>query len=275
MSCAILTPEGIDRLLVGTLSAEEQHPLLEHLSSPCEECLELLAGPAGDVLLERLAGDGLTQAESDRIFAAALAPPARRRSRWMTPNTVGAAIAASVALIGIWGSIPRHQPELVDQPTGQVSFEQTGSGTRLKGTAGRPSAVLIALAGKPGDRSSIHLLPPKANLAKGEVLLLRMRISASFAYLIGFGDEPPARLFWPGPGEEAQARKAGEYELTRGDAALSIDVRALGRAPFLALITSPEPLAVERLERLPRGAKEIAEALPCCGVDVLQPRIDP
>jgi len=258
VTCAILTPERIDHLLRGTVPAADRRVLLDHLSSPCESCLDLLSGPAGDAIVARLGGDGLTAPEADRIFSAAapaVVPTRARRpriQRWVASIALAAAgVAIVVSFLPKWHGIERED-------------------TRLKGTPAHPApeARLIMLAGKPLAPESVRLLQRGEKLGPREVLLVRIRISApAFVYLVGIGESGPGLVLWPDKAVR-EPRPAGEFELARAGDALSIDPRALGRAPQIALIASPRPLEPAVLSRLPRGREQVAAALPDCGVDV-------
>jgi hypothetical protein len=252
MTCAVLTNERLSALLAGTLSRAERPVIEAHLSSPCDACLDLLAGPEGEGLLERIAGAGLSAAEADRAFAAAI-PVAARGPHWMLRTSValGAVLAAAAVAIAVR---PRNT-EI------------------LKGPPLAPHATLVALVGKPGAPDSIRLLPPGLKIERGEVLLLRARLSApAFVYLLALGDGAP-QLLWQTDGDRPHA--GGEFELTLNGETMAIDPRALGRSPKLAVIAAPRALEPSRVLRLPGDEPSLIAALPECGVDVLRLEVSP
>jgi hypothetical protein len=107
-------------------------------------------------------------------------------------------------------------------------------------------------------------------LARGELLLLRIRLNASaWVYLLSQRQGESTELVWPLG--VATRHASGDFELAAAGAALAIDPEALGTGARLMVIASPERIDAGRL-RIPdqlRTRADVEKAFPGCGVDLL------
>jgi hypothetical protein len=264
-SCEILTESVLRAALRGQLPSEQRAVLVRHLREPCESCLDLLQGWTPEEMMSSLHGPGdlLSPEEQQRVFSVAssaaasarpsgsrLAPPGRRR---MPLLAWGAAAGLAFAVL-----VTVVRP---DHPGGSLG---------LKG-APVPSIVLVPLVGARNPTPHIvRALAPGARLARGELLLLRIRLDApAWVYLLSQKQGKAAELLWPL--QPAARHSAGEFELAESGSALAVDPQALGAGGHLLVVASPEPIAQPRLHvREPVHTRaELEKTFPGCGVDVL------
>jgi hypothetical protein len=266
MPCEILTEGVLKAALRRQLPADQRAALLSHLSEPCEECLDMLEGWTAEEMMTSLRAPDelLSPQEQERLFAAAapagspsgrpalrLAHLERRRPPWLAWGAAAAALAV-VTLV------------TVVRPTQQ-------QGERgLKGSTA-PAVSLIPMTGaRTPTPHVVRALAKGGRLAPGELLLLRIRLSApAWVYLLSQKKGEAAELIWP---LQATARhEAGEFEVAESGSALAIDPATVGIGARLLLIASPEPIDGRRLRvRESLSARsELEKAFGGCGVDLL------
>ena len=247
------------------LPAEQRAVLTRHLGEPCEACLDLLERWTTEEMLTELhASDTLlSRGEQERVFAVASAggpsggaalrvvrPERQRRSR--LPWGMGAAAIAAAVLVMVTRPDPRDLTQgLKGAPTPTVALVPfVGARTPT------PHVIRALASGKP--------------LARGELLLLRIRLNApAWIYLLSQRQGEGTELVWPMG--VATRHASGEFELAEAGAALAIDPEALGTGARLVVIASPERIDSGRLriqDQL-RTRAEVEKAFPGCGVDLL------
>lgn len=269
MGCPVLTQERIDLLLKDALPAGDRPILLAHLSEPCDDCLEVLASPANQGLLARVARQPLSSEESERIFAAAIAPASggrkRRSPHWSrrawTAAVAASALAASVTVVSLRQHRHEEQQSLANSP----GLMEPASMQRMKG--GSPAfgiVELTLLAAEPGRPDSLRVVPPHGKIGLREVVLFRVRLGKSgyvtLLALSGTGSRPLP--LWPDGASERHA--PGEFEVTSAGNALSFDLRKLdipGPSIHVAAIASRRPLSPMHLASLPSDPRSLAAAL--------------
>jgi hypothetical protein len=301
MGCPVLTQDRIDLLLKGTLPAGDRPVLLAHLSEPCADCLEILASPANEHLLARIAAHDLSVEESDRIFASAVAPaspaapvgqkrhsPHWARRTWTAAVAAGA-LAAGAALISLKQSPLERQAsrEVVPSSSQPVPALRSVPGTVLTGRdkAGSPAlgvAELMVLAAEPGRPDSLRIVPPRGEIGLREVVLFRVRLGASaYLTLLALPQGAPPFVLWPEGA--AEQRGPGEFEIASAGQALSFDLRRVGgpghppglagigkRLVRVAAIASPRPLSAAEVAALPSDPRRLAGALPGAAVGLAE-----
>ena len=265
MPCEIVTEGVFKAALRRQLSSEQRAAVLRHLREPCEACLDLFEGcTPEEMMLPR--EQQLSAEEQEALFVRALAPTepavtmarAPRRHRWQPQLALG--LAAAVAIVALVTTV-------------RPARQQLGGG--VKGAAA-PTASLIPLAGVSTPTPHVvRALAPGGSLAPGELLLLRIRLSApAWVYLLSQKQGEAAELLWPRPG--TARHEAGEFELAESGSALALEPSALGVGGQLLLIASPKPLSESRLRVKPLHTfEELQRAFPDCGVDMLPIVVEP
>lgn len=262
MSCSVLTAERLELLLRGALPDGDGQLLRTHLGGPCDDCLELLAGPAGERLLERIAGDGLTKAELDRVVTSAVAAAPRApgragRPHWARRPVRAAALLAAAAAVLL---VVRLAPP---------------PGGREKGAPQAPSAELVPFAARTAAPDALRPFASGQPLGRGEVVLLRLRTSQpAFLYLVGSSRTQAPELLWSSLELSPRELPAGERELSRGGSVLSVDLRALGPEARTTLFACRQVHPAEQL-LLAVGPGARATPPADCGVDVLRSEVAP
>jgi hypothetical protein len=255
--CPIGTRERLADLLAGKLPAAERRRLAAHLDDACPTCLDLLEEMDAEALLTAAVGPAaeMSPEETDRVFAAAIAPslsdrpadagPPRRGSAWLRPSR-GVPLAAAAALllaslvgIALWA------------PDGGRTADYTG----IKAAGDqrpRPPVALRAFAGARRDgrpRVGRRLLDGDA-VQPDEAILLRYRLAEpAFVYLLAAGPGLDTPLVHAGELRQA----AGEHELSAGKRALALAADRFGDRIAITLWACSAPL--------PAAAHTDAEAL--------------
>jgi hypothetical protein len=270
-SCDVLTDGLLQAALRRRLPAEQRAILARHLSESCEACLDLLEHwTTEEMFTELYASDNLLSlGEQQRLFAVASArapsggatlrvvPPERRRR----PRLVWAIGAAAIALIAL------------------VTVTRPGDRDPTQGLKGprTPTAALVPFVGaRTPTPHVIRALAPGKALARGELLLLRIRLDTpAWIYLLSQMQGASTELVWPTG--FATRHASGEFELAEAGAALAIDPGELGPEARLILIASPERIDAGRLrvQAQLRSRADVEDAFPDCGVDLLPIILEP
>ena len=263
--CDVLTDGLLQAALRRRLPAERRAALTRHLDKPCEACLDLLEHWTTEEMLTELhASDNLLSlGEQERAFAKASEQspsrsPALRVVRPERQRRPRLAWEMAAVALGLFLLVTVIRP-------GDRDPAQT-----LKG-APRPAVTLVPfVGGRTQTPHVIRALGPGKAVARGELLLLRIRLqSPSWIYLLSQKQGEPTELAWPRG--VASRHASGEFELAEAGAALAIDPVELGAGARLVVIASPERIDAGRLriqEQL-RTRADVEKAFPGCGVDLL------
>jgi hypothetical protein len=287
MSCAILTSERIEALLAGRLADPDRAALKEHLASPCESCLDALAGVEGERILAALAGKGveLTPAEADQVFAAALPAPAPARTaepettsiweriaQWMGGSAWRPALSIAVIL-------------LVAAPTVWLGLRPGSNAGRWDGIKGAPAGEQAAKASLIGIIGGHYLGKPfvarraamNEKMRPGEVLLVRFRLSTVAAVHLQISGPKASLSVWPDGRADTEPQPSmlppGEHALIANQQVLSIRAEEYGSPARVTLMASPRPFPMDLVPLLGRLAQDppaLAARCPGCVVEVLE-----
>ena len=243
MSCSVLTPERVQRLLDGSLDEPAKAVLRKHFEQPCEACLDRLQSVDAERLVLALAGReaALTGEEANHLFALAVGEaPTENQKAWHQELSTRVPMPMRVALV--FGAILllALAPMMINRPA--VRPEALAPGLKLRGFE------VGADAPQPKE------LPERAQLSSRDQVTLRFELlQAGYVYLWVISGDRAALAFSPEPG--ASPFSAGEHAVERDGHALSLDPASLATEGRLALLAVASPDRLKSPEGLdPRSS---------------------
>jgi hypothetical protein len=252
LSCSVLTPDRVQRLLDGTLDENARGVLRKHFEAPCEACLDRLQSVDAGRLLLALAGPAasLTGQEADQLFAHAVGDaPTEHNQAWH--QELSQRFPMPMRLAAVFGVIVllALAPMMINRPAARVETGAPGitlAGSEVGADAPQPKPL--------AERSELS--------ARDQVVLRFTLTQPAHVYLWVIANDRAALAWSPEPGQ--QPFSAGEHPIEREGHALSLDPASLtsdGRLAIVA-VASPEPLkAPDRLD--PRTTEFSRGCLSC------------